>query len=70
MTNSREERIRYYKNVVKRYLNNVLDRKAEAKNTMERDYYNGRYIAQLGIFAEALNVREKDLKQAVEARHK
>ncbi|EYA68788.1 hypothetical protein M132_4594 [Bacteroides fragilis str. S24L15] len=36
-----------------------------SKNEMERSYYRTRYAVQLGIYAEALGIREKYLERYI-----
>lgn len=59
----REKRGYYYKNIVKRHLNEIRERMELSKNEMERSYYRSRYAAQLSIYAEALNIQEKLLER-------
>lgn len=60
-----KRKLYYYKNIVKRNLNNVKERIDLSKNEMERNYYQDRYAVQLGIFADALGVSKKYLKRFV-----
>lgn len=53
----------YYKNIVKRHLNEIKEHFVLSKNDMERSYYHSRYAAQLSIYAEALNIQEKFLEK-------
>lgn len=61
----RERKLHYYKNVVKRHLNEIKESIESSSNTMERKYYNTRYAAQLSIYAQALNVQEKYLERYI-----
>lgn len=55
----------YYKNIVKRHLNEIKVHIELSKNDMERSYYRSRYAAQLSIYAEALNIQEKYLERYI-----
>lgn len=59
----RKRRCYYYKNIVKRHLNDIQESIKSSKNDMERNYYQGRYAVQLSIYAEALNIQEKFLER-------
>ena len=56
----------YYKNIVKRHLNDIRAHIGLSKNKMERDYYHTRYAAQLSVYAEALGIREKYLEKFIQ----
>lgn len=60
---NREKRGYYYKNIVKRHLNEIRERMELSTNEMERSYYRSRYAAQLSIYAEALNIQKKFLER-------
>lgn len=62
---ARERKCYYYKNIVKRHLNDIKRSIASSKNNMERNFYLGRYAVQLEIYAEALNVQEKYLERYI-----
>ncbi|MCM0238824.1 hypothetical protein J8L13_15645 [Bacteroides fragilis] len=53
----------YYKNIVKRHLNEIKEHIELSENDMERSYYSSRYAAQLSIYAEALGIQEKFLER-------
>lgn len=59
----RKRRCYYYKNIVKRHLNDIKESIKSSKNDMERNYYQGRYAVQLSVYAEALNIQEKFLER-------
>lgn len=65
VTDERGRKIRWYKNVVKRYLRDILQDLANSKNQMERCYYEEHYACQLDVFAKALNVRPKLLEKYI-----
>lgn len=62
---ARERKSFYYKNIVKRHLNDIKRSIASSKNSMERNFYIGRYAVQLEIYAEALNVQERYLERYI-----
>lgn len=62
---NREKRGYYYKNIVKRHLNEIKERMELSENEMERSYYRSRYAAQLSIYAEALDIQEKFLERCL-----
>ena len=55
----------YYKNIVKRHLNEIKEHIELSENDMERSYYCSRYAAQLSIYAEALGIQEKFLERYI-----
>lgn len=55
----------YYKNIVKRHLNEIKEHIVLSENDMERSYYRSRYAAQLSVYAEALNIQEKYLERYI-----
>ena len=55
----------YYKNIVKRHLNEIKEHIVLSKNDMERSYYHSRYAAQLSVYAEILNIQEKYLERYI-----
>lgn len=61
----KKRKLHYYKHIVKRHLNEIINRINKAENEMERNYYLSRYSAQLSIYANALNVREKYLEKYI-----
>lgn len=62
---TRERKCYYYKNIVKRHLNDIKRSIASSKNDMERNFYIGRYAVQLEVYAEALNVQERYLERYI-----
>lgn len=62
---ARQKKCRYYKNIVKRHLNNIKENIKSSKNNMERNYYQGRYAVQLSVYAKALNTQEKYLERFI-----
>ena len=65
ISQTRQEKCYYYKNIVKRHLNDIKENIKSSKNNMERNYYQGRYAVQLSIYAKALNVQEKYLERFI-----
>ena len=65
ITDKKGRKLEWYKNVVKRYLRDILQDLANSKNQMERSYYETRYACQLDEFAKALNVRPKLLDKYI-----
>lgn len=59
ISQARQKKCRYYKNIVKRHLNEIKEHIELSKNDMERSYYRSRYAAQLSIYAEALKIQKK-----------
>lgn len=59
ISQARQKKCHYYKNIVKRHLNEIKERIELSKNDMERSYYHSRYAAQLSIYAEALKIQKK-----------
>lgn len=59
----RKRRCYYYKNIVKRHLNDIKESIKSSKNDMERNFYQGRYAVQLSIYAEALGIQERFLER-------
>lgn len=59
ISQARQKKCRYYKNIVKRHLNEIKELIELSKNDMERSYYRSRYAAQLSIYAEALKIQKK-----------
>lgn len=62
---ARQRKCHYYKNIVKRHLNEIKEHIELSKNDMERSYYRSRYAAQLSIYAEALGIQEKHLERYI-----
>lgn len=62
---SREKKCYYYKNVVKRHLNDIKKNIQTSKNSMEENYYRGLYAAQLSVYSKALNMQEKYLERYI-----
>lgn len=65
MTTDRENKLYYYKNIVKRHLREIRESMRTSKNDMERSYFRTRYVAQLRDYAKALNVHEKYLDRCI-----
>lgn len=65
ISQARQKKCYYYKNIVKRHLNEIKENIKFSKNSMEKDYYKGRYAMQLSIYARALNVQEKYLERFI-----
>lgn len=61
----RQKKCHYYKNIVKRHLNEIKENIKLSKNSMEKDFYEGRYAVQLSVYARALNVQEKYLERFI-----
>lgn len=59
ISQARQKKCHYYRNIVKRHLNEIKERIELSKNDMERSYYRSRYAAQLSIYAEALKIQKK-----------
>ncbi len=59
ISQARQKKCHYYKNIVKRHLNEIKERIELSKNDMERSHYRSRYAAQLSIYAEALKIQKK-----------
>lgn len=59
ISQARQKKCHYYKNIVKRHLNEIKERIELSKNDMERSYYRSRYAAQLSNYAEALKIQKK-----------
>jgi hypothetical protein len=62
---ARERKCFYYKNIVKRHLNDIKRSISSSKNSMERNFHIGRYAVQLEAYAEALNVQERYLERYI-----
>lgn len=65
ISQARQKKCHYYKNIVKRHLNDIKEDIRLSKNDMERNFYQGRYAVQLSVYAEALNVQEKYLERYI-----
>lgn len=65
ISQARQKKCYYYKNIVKRHLNDIKEDIKLSKNDMERNFYQGRYAVQLSVYAEALNVQEKYLERYI-----
>ena len=65
VSQARQKKCRYYKNIVKRHLNEIKENIKSSKNNMEKDFYKGRYAVQLSVYAIALNVQEKYLERFI-----
>lgn len=61
----RKKKCYYYKNIVKNHLNEIKENIKSSKNSMEKDFYEGRYAVQLSVYAKALNVQEKYLESFI-----
>ena len=62
---NRKEKCYYYKNIVKRHLNDIKENLKSSKNSMEENYYRDRYAVQLSVYAKALNIQEKYLEKYI-----
>lgn len=65
ISQARKKKCYYYKNIVKRHLNEIKENIKSSKNSMEKDFYEGRYAVQLSAYAKALNVQEKYLERFI-----
>lgn len=65
ISQARQRKCHYYKNIVKRHLNGIKEDIKSSKNDMERNFYKGRYAVQLSVYAKALNVQEKYLEKFI-----
>ena len=65
VSQARQKKCHYYKNIVKRHLNEIKENIKYSKNNMEKDFYEGRYAVQLSVYAKALNVQEKYLERFI-----
>ena len=65
ISQARQTKCHYYKNIVKRHLNDIKKNIKLSKNNMEEDFYKGRYAIQLRVYARALNVQEKYLERFI-----
>ena len=65
ISQARQKKCLYYKNIVKRHLNEIKENIKFSKNSMEKDFYEGRYAVQLSVYARALNVQEKYLERFI-----
>lgn len=65
ISQARLKKCHYYKNIVKRHLNGIKEDIKSSKNSMEKDFYKGRYAVQLSVYARALNVQEKYLERFI-----
>ena len=61
----RKKKCYYYKNIVKKHLNEIKENIKSSKNSMEKDFYEGRYAVKLSVYAKALNVQEKYLESFI-----
>ena len=61
----RKKKCYYYKNIVKKHLNEIKENIKSSKNSMEKDFYEGRYAVQLSVYAKALNVQDKYLESFI-----
>lgn len=59
ISQARQKKCHYYKNIVKRHLNEIKEHIELSKNDMERSYYRTRYAAQLSVYAEALKIQKR-----------
>lgn len=46
-------------------MNGIKEDIKSSKNSMEKDFYEGRYAIQLSVYARALNVQEKYLERFI-----
>ena len=65
ISQARQRKCHYYKNIVKRHLNGIKEDIKSSKNDMERNFYKGRYAVQLRDYARALDVQEKYLERCI-----
>lgn len=65
ISQARQKKCHYYKNIVKRHLNDIKKNIKSSKNNMEENFYKGRYAVQLSVYARALNVQEKYLERFI-----
>lgn len=65
ISQARQKKCHYYKNIVKRHLSEIKENIKSSKNNMEKDFYKGRYAVQLGVYAKALNIQEKYLERFI-----
>ena len=65
ISQARQRKCHYYKNIVKRHLNDIKNDIKSSKNDMERNFYKSRYAVQLRDYARALNVQEKYLERYI-----
>lgn len=65
VSQARQKKCHYYKNIVKRHLNDIKESIKSSKNSMEENFYKGRYAVQLSDYARALNVQEKYLERFI-----
>lgn len=65
ISQARQKKCHYYKDIVKRHLNGIREDIKLSKNEMERNFYQGRYAVQLSVYAEALNVQERYLERYI-----
>ena len=65
ISQARQKKCHYYKNIVKKHMNGIKEDIKSSKNSMEKDFYEGRYAIQLSVYARALNVQEKDLERFI-----
>lgn len=65
ISQTRQKKCHYYKKIVKRHLNEIKENIKSSKNSMEKDFYEGRYAVQLSVYARALNVHEKYLERFI-----
>lgn len=65
ISQARQKKCHYYKNIVKRHLNGIREDIKLSKNEMERNFYQGRYAVQLSVYAKALNIQERYLERYI-----
>ena len=65
ISQARQKKCYYYKNIVKRHLNEIKENIKSSKNCIEKDFYKGRYAVQLSVYARTLNVQEKYLERFI-----
>lgn len=65
ISQARQKKCHYYKKIVKRHLNEIKENIKFSKNSMEKDFYEGRYAVQLSVYARALNLQEKYLERFI-----
>ena len=65
---ARQKKCHYYKNIVKRHLNEIKEHINLSKNDMERSYYRSRSADQLRISDEVLGIQEKYIERYLMAR--
>lgn len=65
ISQARQKKCHYYKNIVKRHLNDIERNIKSSKDSMEKSFYLTRYAVQLSVYAKALNVQEKYLERYI-----